>query len=134
MMNGVSKLEFLCDAIAEYTGSHDPRSRAYKLRNPIALKEPIVVRNGEGKAVELRFGDLRQFKSLVHGYEAALFDLKMKCSGRGLSGLSKFSTIADLTEFYGMQPGSAGNVADYLSFALEDEGITKDSQLFIFLK
>ena len=127
MVNGVSKLEFLCDAIAEYTGSHDPRSEAYKARNPLALRKTWMAHDG------LKFGELRTFRSWVHGYEASIFDLRKKCSGESASGLTKYSSIADLVSFY-EKPGIAKHVADYLSFALEDEKITQETQLFIFLR
>ena len=131
MVNGVSKLEFLCDAIAEYAGSHDPRSEAYKLRNPLALKE-VKVSHGEGGKKVIQFGGLRKFRSWVHGYEAGLYDLKQKCESRNPS-LSQYSSIADLVAYYGMGE-KAGHVADYLSFALEDDKITTDTKLFIFLR
>jgi len=125
-------LEYLCDAIAEYSGSHDPRSVAYKLRNPLALTDDKVVEGESGKKV-IRRGELRSFRSWVHGYEAGLFDLRKKCEGRN-ARLTQYSSIDELTAYYGMKPDSGARVADYLSFALEDEGITKDSKLFIFLR
>lgn len=127
-MDSVSKLEFLCDAIAEYIGSHDPKNPAYRMRNPLALRE---VRKVDGKLV---FGDLRSYRSWVHGYESALYDLKLKCSGRSSSGITQYSSISNLTGYYGMPPEEAKNVADYLSYALEDEAITPETKLFVFLK
>lgn len=129
----VSKLEFLCDAIAEYSGSHDPRSEAYRFRNPLGLREKEVIRDQEGNLVSIKFGQLRHFRSWVHGYEAALFDLKVKCSGRN-RGLSQGSSIAELLTAYGMNGQSAHNVANYLKFALEDDGITQETQLSVFLR
>lgn len=131
MVNGVSKLEFLADAIAEYAGSHDPRSEAYKLRNPLALKE-VKVSHGEGGKKVIQFGGLRKFRSWVHGYEAGLYDLKQKCESRNPS-LTQYSSIADLVAYYGMKE-KAAHVADYLSFALEDDGITTETKLFVFLR
>jgi hypothetical protein len=128
----VSKLEFLCDAIAEYTGSHDPRSEAYKFRNPLALREKEVIRDGNDKVVDVKFHGLRRFRSWVHGYEAGLYDLRVKCSGKHRT-LTEYSSIADLTAYYGLN-GKATHVADYLSFALEDDKITQDTKLFVFLK
>jgi hypothetical protein len=129
--SSVSKLEFLCDAIAEYAGSHDPRSEAYKLRNPLALKEVKVARGESGEKV-IQFGGLRKFRSWVHGYDAGLYDLRAKCSGKN-RGLTEFSSITDLMTYYGM-PDKAAHVADYLSFALEDDGITGETKLFVFLR
>jgi hypothetical protein len=131
-MSDVSKLEFLADAIAEYNGAHDPRSRAYKLRNPLALKE-VRVRQGEGGKKVIQFGDLRSYRSWVHGYESGLYDLKVKCSGKSSSGLNEYSSIAELVAYYGMGE-KAAHVADYLSFALEDERITQNTKLFVFLR
>lgn len=119
--SAVSKLEFLCDALAEYAGSHDPTSKLYRLRNPIGLREFHA-----GK-----LGDFRSYRSWVHGYESALFDLKMKCSGKSASGLTQYSAIRDLAQYYGIEPKG---VADYLSFALEDDKIGPETQLFVFLR
>lgn len=128
----VSKLEFLCDAIAEYTGSHDPRSEAYKFRNPLALREKEVIRDANDKVVDVKFHGLRRFRSWVHGYEAGLYDLRVKCSGKHRT-LTEYSSIAELTAYYGLID-KAPFVADYLSFALEDDKITQETKLFVFLK
>ena len=130
--DSVSKLEYLCDAIAEYTGSHDPRSEAYKLRNPLALREAEVAQGESGKKV-IHFGELRKYRSWVHGYESALFDLKMKCSGKSSTGIVQYSTISDLSRFYGLNGSTAENVADFLSVALEAK-VTADTKLFVFLR
>jgi hypothetical protein len=129
----VSKIEYLCDAIAEYTGSHDPRSEAYKRRNPLALREKEVIRDANDKVVDVKFHGLRRFRSWVHGYEAGLYDLRIKCSGKHRT-LTQYSSIGDLTGDYGLNGDTAKNVANYLSFALEDEGITAETKLFVFLK
>ncbi len=123
----VSKLEFLCDAIAEYAGSHDPRSPAYKARNPLALKETRL------EEKQIRFGPLRTYRSWVHGYESALYDLRLKCSGKSKSGITQYSSISDLTKYYGMNGSTAQNVANFLSVALEAE-ITSETKLFVFLR
>ena len=125
----VSKLEFLCDAIAEYTGSHDPRSDAYRMRNPLALRHTRF----EKETGKLKVGELREYKSWVNGYESALFDLRAKCSGKSQSGLTEYSSIADLTKFYGLNGSTAENVADFLSVALEAK-ITRDTKLFVFVR
>ena len=132
-MNGVSKIEYLCDAIAEYAGSHDPRSKAYKLRNPLALRETRLV-TGEGGKKVIQTGEMRSFRSWINGYEAGLFDLKLKCSGKSQSGVSQYSSISDLTRYYGMRDEAAKGVADYLSFALEDQQISPETKLFVFLR
>jgi hypothetical protein len=128
----VSKLEFLCDAIAEYNGSHDPRSEAYRFRNPLALREKEVIRDGNDKVVDVKFNGLRRFRSWVHGYEAGLYDLRVKCSGKHRT-LTQFSSISDLTAYYGLA-GKGEHVADYLSFALQDDKITAETKLFVFLR
>lgn len=117
-MQTVSKVEYLCDAFAEYMGSHDPRSEAYRARNPLALR---------------RGPHLREYRSWVHGYESALYDLRVKCSGKSDSGLTEFSSIADLAAFYG-NPDISKYVADYLRYALQDRSISPDTQLFVFLR
>lgn len=133
MEASVSKIEFLCDAIAEYAGSHDPRSTAYKLRNPLALKQTKLVPGEDGKKV-IQTGEMRRFRSWLNGYEAALFDLGLKCSGRSQSPVTQYSSIRDLTRYYGMRDEAAKGVADYLSFALEDQAISPDTKLFVFLR
>ena len=130
----VKKTEYLLDSLAEYLGSHDPSNTAYKKRNPLALREVQVHRDRQTGLKVVKFGELREFTSWANGYNSGLYDLEIQCSGRSQSsGLTSYSSLEDLVKYYGMKD-SAANVADYLSYALEDEGITPESKLFIFLK
>jgi hypothetical protein len=69
----------------------------------------------------------------MYGYEAGIFDLRKKCSGQSNSGITQYSSISDLTSYYGMNGSTAENVANFLSVALEDN-ITSETKLFIFLR
>lgn len=114
------RLEALADALAFYHKTHDPKSQAYKLRNPGLLPATLMkhLRDDQGK---------RQFSSYLDGYQALLFDLKIKCSGRS-AVRHRLDTLSDL-----VQNKAAGKyLAGFLTHAL-NETITADTLLSHFL-
>lgn len=123
----LKRLEALADAIARYTGWYDPESPVYQNRNPLALKahSPQHPRDING---------LRQFQSVLDGYQAGLFDLSIKCSGKSRTRLKPESTLLDLMLAYGHPATMADYVAKYLKRALQDSTISKTTQLSYFLE
>jgi len=114
------KLEALADALAFYHKAYDPISQAYKTRNPGLLPATMLkhTRDGEGK---------RTFTSFLDGYQALLFDLKIKCSGRS-AVRHPLITLNDL-----VQNKAAGKyLARFLTHAL-NETITGETLLSHFL-
>jgi hypothetical protein len=121
----IIKLEALADALAFYSRSFDPESPAYRYRNPgllpaILLKHP---RSADGK---------RFFISYLDGYQALLFDLKVKCSGLSKTNLTQQSTLLDLMASFGHNKAATKYVAKFLTKALGEE-IPLDVQLSYFL-
>lgn len=116
----ISKLEALADALAFYHRAFDPESDAYKARNPGLLRATQMKhkRDENGKRV---------FDSYLDGYQALLFDLKIKCSGKSAARHPLF-TLSDL-----VQNKAAGKyLARFLTKAL-NETITAETSLSYFI-
>lgn len=121
----IIKLEALADSLAFYFRSFDAESLAYRYRNPgllpaFALKHP---RSVEGHRI---------FNSYIDGYQALLFDLRIKCSGNGKSKLTPQSTLTDLIISLGHTKAAAKYIAKFLTKAI-GEDIPVDVQLQYFL-
>lgn len=114
------KLEALADALAFYHRSFDPLSIAYKTRNPGLLKATQLKhkKNETGERI---------FESIQDGYQALLFDLKIKCSGKSASRI-KLLTLTDLLQ----SKAASKYLARFLTHALEVE-ITTETALSFFL-
>lgn len=123
----MNKIEALADSFAKASGWHDPESDAYRNRNPIQLPaiSPRHPRDEQGKRI---------FKCALDGYQAALFDLKIKCSGQSNAGLRKDATLRDLALVYGHTPGGIPRIVRFLRRALSDESITEHTPLMAFLE
>lgn len=123
----ITRIEALADALAYYHKSHEPDSQAYQNRNPgnlraISFKHP---RDEKGQRV---------FNSVLDGYQALLFDLKIKCSGQ--SRAYKFateSTLETLLAAYGQPKPAAKYVAKQITKALNFE-VRLDTPLGFFLE
>lgn len=116
-------IEAIAEAIAHYSGYMEPSSPLYKARNPLGLR-PLKP--------EHPFDELgnRIFRSMLDGYQAALFDLEVKLGGR----LSPDSTLSDLATSYGRKPTEAVAWSRYLRAALEDQSITQHTQIRRFIE
>lgn len=120
-------LEALADALTTISGFRDPESPSYQNRNPLGL---------------LAFKDTqpcdahgqRIFKSFMDGYQAGLFDLLIKCTGRSSSKLKATSTLTDLVLTYHQPETAAKYVARFLRRALSDERITEKTELAYFVE
>lgn len=121
----MTRLEALLDAIAAFNGFKDPESHAYQARNPLMLKQ---FENG------LYRDRLRRFGSFVHGYQAAIYDLNVKCSGKSRAKLDDPPTLQGLIRVYSLPDGTANYVARYLRKALKDEQIRESTELRYFVE
>lgn len=121
------RLEALADALARYSGWFDPTSEAYQNRNPGNLPaiSPKHPRTASGKRI---------FDSALDGYQALLFDLEIKCSGRSNSHLKGDSTLHDLVLVRKEPATSALYLSRYLRRALQDETISEKTPLAYFLE
>lgn len=123
----VSRLEALADAISRYSGYDNPESAAFQNRNPGNLPaiSPRHIRDLQGKRV---------FQSFLDGYQALLFDLKVKASGKSSTRLKPSSTIRDLMASYGQPETAAKYIAKFLKRALSIDSITEQTTLSFFLE
>lgn len=120
----MNRLEALIDAIADYNGSRNPEHPAYQARNPLLLKE-----FRDGKTT----GHIRRFPSWLNGYQSAIYDVKIKCSGKSRAKLED-STIKSLIRVYCLPDGTAMYVARFLRRALQDQTITETTPLSYFVE
>lgn len=139
-------LEALADAIIAYTNYSNPESLQYKFRNPLGLKMycshaqwfkqcntcseagPVGARHKYD-----RESGMRMFSGHVHGYDAALFDLYLKCRGESRSKVTKDSSIRELIRSYYLPDGTSSYVVRFLRRALKDESITEATPVNYFV-
>jgi hypothetical protein len=123
----MNNLGTLADALAKMYGYHNPASEAYQLRNPGMLKAFLL-------SQPINENGYRIFNSTLDGYQALLFDLQMKCSGKSRSKLETSSTLRDLIFVYGQPQTAADVVANFLKHALHNETISEKTPLSFFLE
>jgi hypothetical protein len=123
----MKRIEALADAFAHMYGALDGMSDAYHLRNPIMLKAfaPKHARDEKGRRV---------FNSFVAGYENALLDLKIKCSGKSRARLTPESPLVDLVTTYGNNVSCLRTIVKFLRHALQDDDIRESVKLGWFLE
>lgn len=121
------RLEALADAFSRMYGALDPQSDAYHLRNPLLLRafNPKHERDPKGRRV---------FSSFVAGYENALLDLRIKCSGRSRAALTPASPLVDLVTTYGQPVSAVRYIVNFLRHALKDDTIRGDVRLGFFVE
>ena len=119
-----NKLEALADAISYINLAHEPESPAAQNRNPGMLKAFSLnhIRDAGGHRV---------FNSVLDGYQALLYDLRIKISGKSHARLPENATIMDLLHVYGHSIETARSVAKRVRKAL-NEPITADTPLSFF--
>lgn len=109
----LNKLESLADAIAFFNRAYDPQSEAYKARNP-GLLPAISPRHAKTKT------NRRQFLAYTDGYQALLFDLKLKCSDKTKARFKDGPhTLESLMQVMGHTGAAAKPVAKFLQKALD---------------
>src|SRR5260370_534151 len=121
------RLEALCDAFAPMHGALDGMSEAYPPRNPIMLKAfpPNPPPHANGHPLFNTFGA---------GYENALLDLRIKCSGKSRARLTPESPLVDLITTYGNNTSCLRYIVKFLRHALNDPDIPEGIQLKWFLE
>jgi hypothetical protein len=123
----LNRLEVLADAIAYNNRAHEPESPAYQNRNPGNLLA-FSFKHAKDEAGH------RIFLSFLDGYQALLFDLRVKCGGRSRSKLPDSPTLNDLMKAYGHEGALAGRyVAKRIKKALGID-VTEHTLLSFFLE
>jgi hypothetical protein len=151
----MKNVEYLCDAIMSYTLYADPSSQQYHFRNPLGLKvfcghallfkdcpecknhPPEMTKSYNGVTVPRLYDretGLRIFGTHVQGYQASLYDLHLKCSGKSKSKVRDTSSIKELIRSYFLPDGTAACVARFLRKATGDDSITEDTPIYTFVE
>ncbi len=118
------KLEALAEAIASGNGYFDPDSPLYSARNPGGLR-PVSLAHERDE-----FGN-RVFASLLDGWQALLYDLDVKLSGKSPRVMPTDPLFA-LALAYDRHRKVAGNWVKFLRRALNDHTLTVDTALKFF--
>lgn len=123
----VSRISALVDAFANLNAALDPKSEAYKLRNPLMLKafHPKHEKDEKG---------YRIFKCFTSGYDNGILDVRIKCSGKSFSKLTPDNTLRDLVCVYGNPPTATRYIKNFLRIALQDDNISESQKLGWFLE
>src|SRR5579859_1430622 len=95
-MQPISRLEALAAAFGRLNGVHDPFSKAFRLRNPLLLRAFSVKHEKDEEGY-------RVFNSFSSGWDNALLDITIKCSGKSHSRLKSDDTLRDLVILFGNQ-------------------------------
>ena len=123
----LNRLEALADSIAYYNNAGDPTTPAYQNRNP-GLLRAISLKHARDEA------GYRLFNALIDGYQALLYDLKLKVSGESFARLPKDATVNDLMIAYGHHGALVGQrIAKFITKALQTE-VKSTTPLTFFLE
>ena len=124
----VTRLEALIDSIGRLNGIGNPDSDAYQIRSPLLVKS--FARAGKHETDSM---GRRVFNSLLSGYKAGWFDVKLKIEGKSRAGLTPQDPLTSLLAVYGIKElGGIDNVVAFLRRALKDQSITKNTPLSYF--
>ena len=96
-MGNINKIEALVDSISFLHKAYQPDSEAYKLRNPMMLKN--YAPPGKHKIDEKGH---RVFDSYLGGYKSAVYDVTIKLKGESNSGIKTTDTLRNLLAVYGI--------------------------------
>lgn len=125
-MQPINRIEALAAAFGRLNGVHDPFSKAFQLRNPLLLK-------AFSSKHERDEAGYRVFNSFSAGWDNALLDLKIKCSGNSHARLKTDDTLRDLVVCFGNTSAVTRSVKNFLRHALNDESISESQPLGWFL-
>lgn len=125
-MNPINRLEALVAAFGHLNGMHDPRSRAFRLRNPLLLKAFTVKHEKDEEGY-------RVFNSFSAGIDNSLIDLRIKCSGNSNAHLKTTDTLRDLVKFFGNDASATRSVKNFIRAALHTEDVFENTEIGWFL-
>ena len=91
----INRIEALVDSIAFLHRAYQPDSEAYKLRNPMMLKN--YAPPGKHKVDDQGY---RVFDSLLGGYKSGVYDVTIKLKGESNSGIKVTDTLRNLLAVY----------------------------------
>jgi hypothetical protein len=147
----MNRIEALTDGLCRMTDFSDPSSAIYRYRNPLGLRVFCVHGKGVGRCEICPAGHpligriwrerewdhstgVRVFHTLMDGYQASLFDVKMKCSGKSHAAILESSPLSELCISYGISGSRpADALAKFLRRALDDDSIRADTAVSFFV-
>jgi len=123
----LNRLEALADSIASYNLAHEPISAAYQNRNPGLLRAISLKHSRDEHGARL-------FNAYIDGYQALLYDLRLKASGLSFAKLPPNANITDLMKSYGHHGALVGQrIAKFITKALGVE-VKATTELTFFLE
>lgn len=126
-MTKLSRVEALVSALAHLNAWEHPTSRAFKNRNPILLK-------AFSQKHEKDEDGFRVFNSVPSGWDNAVTDLQIKCSGKSHANIKETDTLKTLVKFFGNDASATRSVKNYLRHALNTEDIYENTELKWFVE
>lgn len=123
----ITRLEALAAAFGKLNGVHDPFSKAFQLRNPLMLKSFSAKQEKDEDGY-------RVFSSFASGWDNALIDLKIKCSGGSYCRLKPEDTLRDLVTHFGNAACATRSIKNFLRHALNNDEIYESQPLAWFLE
>ena len=126
-MSNVNKIEALVDSISFLHKAYSPDSEAYKLRNPIMLKN--YAPPGKHKVDEAGF---RVFDSLLGGYKSGVYDVTIKLKGESNSGIKTTDALRNLLAVYAINKEDEINIIVFFLRKAVSKDITPLTPLSYF--
>ena len=147
----LTRIEALTDGLIRLGEYDNPEKASYRYRNPLGLRifcvhgrgfgncdtcppqRPLLSRAWRGREWD-KVSGMRMFKTHLDGYQAAVFDVTLKCSGKSHANLPPDAGLIDLCISYAM-PGArpAQALAKFLRRALDCD-VTENTELSFFLE
>lgn len=126
-MTKLSRIEALVSAFAHLNDWVHPTSRAFRNRNPLLLKAFSIKQERDEDG-------FRVFNSMPSGWDNAILDLSIKCSGKSNAKIKETDTLKDLVRFFGNDASSTRSVKNFLRHALNDDSIRETQELKWFVE
>lgn len=115
----MNKLDRFCEAIMQYEG-WKPGSRSFRNSNPGNLRDSPFKLGMDG--------GMCTFKTFADGWNALVFDVKCKATGRTRTSLSGDSTMRDFFDIYA--PKIDNNEPNkYCLYVCDRVGVSPDDKL-----
>ena len=121
------KLEALAEAVVAYSGYLQPDSALHAARNPGGLKALGATQSRDDKGN-------RTFRSVLDGYQALLYDVELKATGKSRAQLRPDQSLIDLSAAYNLPITTASAWSRFLRQALSDSTISAKTPLSYFLE
>ncbi len=117
----------MVDSISFLHRAYQPDSEAYKLRNPMMLKN--YAPPGKHKIDEKGY---RVFDSYLGGYKSGVYDVTIKLKGESNSGIKTTDTLRNLLAVYSINQEDEVNTVVFFLRKAVNKDITSTTPLSYF--